>query len=225
MPERTVALEHGEALRLRRQESGEQVRLPRAVLDADHILVQGKLGNDVISIANLYKQRSTLDPYTIQGEDTVAKMMKAWTLVRSAKDKSYIRLTGCRSCKCQHRTARRDTTDGVAACWLSRIRGLVCVHGREFALTPWPNDSSRIEISSQRTGARMSVPQGWRRRVRIANLRAMESALRVIRFFAAATLALVCVALLAGIADMVRGKVITRSSRARTKLDGVPGAT
>jgi MFS family permease len=39
------------------------------------------------------------------------------------------------------------------------------------------------------------------------------------------SVALVGVALLAGIADMVRGKVITRTAGSAEKLDGVPGAT
>jgi MFS family permease len=38
------------------------------------------------------------------------------------------------------------------------------------------------------------------------------------------SIVVVCVALLAGIADLARSKVITRSTRGTDKLDGVPGA-
>jgi hypothetical protein len=43
----------------------------------------------------LYKQRSTLDPHTIKGEDMLAKILKTGSLVRAAKNKSHLRLSGC----------------------------------------------------------------------------------------------------------------------------------
>ena len=67
----------------------------RAVFIGDCATWQGKLGDDVVSIENLYRQRSTLDPYTIQGEDMFAKMAKTWNMLRKAKNKPFLRLKGC----------------------------------------------------------------------------------------------------------------------------------
>jgi hypothetical protein len=67
----------------------------RAVFIGDCATFQGKIGNELVSIENLYKQRSTLDPHTVQGEDMVVKMIKTSSILRAAKKKSYLRLKGC----------------------------------------------------------------------------------------------------------------------------------
>jgi uncharacterized protein (DUF362 family) len=67
----------------------------RAVFIGDCATFQGKIGNELVSIENLYKQRSTLDPHTIQGEDMLVKMLKTSSILRAAKKKSFIRLKGC----------------------------------------------------------------------------------------------------------------------------------
>jgi hypothetical protein len=56
---------------------------------------QGKIGDETVAIENLYKHRSTLDPYTVKGEDILVKGAKTFSLLRKAKDKAYIRLQGC----------------------------------------------------------------------------------------------------------------------------------
>src|SRR5690348_8877329 len=71
------------------------------------------------------------------------------------------------------------------------LRALVCSWRRVCA----PRAGERFVLHRNIIAAqvaRMRLPQGWRRRARIANLRGMGSVLRVIRFVTAATLALLC---------------------------------
>jgi hypothetical protein len=56
---------------------------------------QGKLGNELISIENLYKHRSTLDPHTIEGEDILEKVSRTKRILKEAEDKPSLRLRGC----------------------------------------------------------------------------------------------------------------------------------
>jgi uncharacterized protein (DUF362 family) len=67
----------------------------RAVFIGDCATFQGKIGNELVSIENLYKNRSTLDPHTIEGEDMLVKMFKTNSILRAAKNKPFIRLKGC----------------------------------------------------------------------------------------------------------------------------------
>jgi uncharacterized protein (DUF362 family) len=67
----------------------------RVVFIGDCATWHGKLGDQVIDVANLYRNRSTLDPYTIQGEDIVAKQFKVRSILKQAEGKPYLRLTGC----------------------------------------------------------------------------------------------------------------------------------
>jgi uncharacterized protein (DUF362 family) len=67
----------------------------RAVFIGDCATWKGKLGSELVSIENLYKSRSTLDPYTIKGEDLVDKVMKTSKILKAAKGKPAIRLQGC----------------------------------------------------------------------------------------------------------------------------------
>jgi uncharacterized protein (DUF362 family) len=56
---------------------------------------KGKLGGQDVAIESLYKHRSKLDPYTVQGEDGLQKVFKTNALLRAAKDKTHLRLSGC----------------------------------------------------------------------------------------------------------------------------------
>jgi uncharacterized protein (DUF362 family) len=67
----------------------------RVVFIGDCASFHGKIGSETVKIENLYKLRSTLDPYTIKGEDIIAKLMKTNTIMKQAKGKPYIRLQGC----------------------------------------------------------------------------------------------------------------------------------
>ena len=67
----------------------------RVVFIGDCATFKGKIGGEMVSIENLYRQRSTLDPYTIKGEDFFDKMWKTGAIVRKAKGKVALRLEGC----------------------------------------------------------------------------------------------------------------------------------
>jgi len=56
---------------------------------------KGKLGSDLVSVESLYKQRSTLDPYTIEGEDILAKISRTKKILKEAEGKPSLRLHGC----------------------------------------------------------------------------------------------------------------------------------
>src|SRR6185437_9535908 len=79
-------------------------------------------------------------------------------------------------------------------------RGVLAVVYPRARLSPWRRvcahtPAQRFVLHRNIIAAqalRMRLPQGWRRRACIANLRVMGSMLRVIRFAAAATLALLC---------------------------------
>jgi uncharacterized protein (DUF362 family) len=67
----------------------------RVVFIGDCAQWSGKLGDEPVEIENVYKSRSTLDPYTVQGEDALDKMLKTHKLLRKAKGKTSLRLLGC----------------------------------------------------------------------------------------------------------------------------------
>ncbi len=67
----------------------------RAVFIGDCATFKGKIGGELVSIENLYKNRSTLDPHTVEGEDMFVKMFKTNKILRAAKNKPYLRLKGC----------------------------------------------------------------------------------------------------------------------------------
>jgi uncharacterized protein (DUF362 family) len=67
----------------------------RVVFIGDCATFHGKIGNELVSIENIYKHRSTLDPHTVQGEDIMMKVLKTSALLRATKSKQYLRLTGC----------------------------------------------------------------------------------------------------------------------------------
>jgi len=56
---------------------------------------QGKLGSELVAVENLYKHRSTLDPYTIEGEDILDKVKRTKQILKDAEGKPSLRLQGC----------------------------------------------------------------------------------------------------------------------------------
>jgi len=67
----------------------------RVVFIGDCATWKGKLGEELVQIDSVYKNRDTLDPYTIKGEDIVGKMFKSEKLLRNHAGKNYMRLEGC----------------------------------------------------------------------------------------------------------------------------------
>lgn len=67
----------------------------RAVFIGDCATFKGKIGGELVSIENIYKNRKTFDPHTIEGEDMLVKMFKTNAVLRAAKSKAYLRLKGC----------------------------------------------------------------------------------------------------------------------------------
>ena len=67
----------------------------RVVFIGDCATWKGEIGGEVIEIENLYRDRTTLDPHTIEGEDGVAKLLKMRKLFKEAGDDTVIRLQGC----------------------------------------------------------------------------------------------------------------------------------
>lgn len=67
----------------------------RVIFIGDCAEWKGKIGDQLISIENLYRDRSTLDPYTIAGEDIIAKQLKTRNLLKEYEGKPYMRMKGC----------------------------------------------------------------------------------------------------------------------------------
>ena len=67
----------------------------RVIFIGDCATYKGKLGGELVSVENLYRARSTLDPYTIKGEDIFDKIRKTAKIVRKGKGKAWLRLEGC----------------------------------------------------------------------------------------------------------------------------------
>jgi hypothetical protein len=67
----------------------------RVVFIGDCAEYHGKIGDQTVSIENLYKKRSTLDPHTVKGEDMMIKAMKTQGILRKAKNQNHLRLSGC----------------------------------------------------------------------------------------------------------------------------------
>lgn len=67
----------------------------RVVFIGDCAEWKGQLGEQLVSVENLYRDRSTLDPYTIKGEDALAKAFKMRAVIKEAEGKPFLRLKGC----------------------------------------------------------------------------------------------------------------------------------
>jgi uncharacterized protein (DUF362 family) len=67
----------------------------RVVFIGDCAQWSGMLGDESVEIDSVYQPRSTLDPYTIQGEDLIDKQLKTAKLLKKAGGKTALRLLGC----------------------------------------------------------------------------------------------------------------------------------
>jgi uncharacterized protein (DUF362 family) len=67
----------------------------RVVFIGDCAKWSGKFGNETVNIENVYQPRTTLDPYTIEGEDVVDKIVKTTKLIKQAEGKVSLRMYGC----------------------------------------------------------------------------------------------------------------------------------
>jgi uncharacterized protein (DUF362 family) len=67
----------------------------KVVFIGDCAEFKGKIGDELVSVENLYKRRDTLDPHTIKAEDMLLKMVKTGSAMKKAKSASHIRLQGC----------------------------------------------------------------------------------------------------------------------------------
>jgi uncharacterized protein (DUF362 family) len=56
---------------------------------------EGRLGEQVVSVPNLYKNRLTKDPYHIKHDDIFAKLVSVKRKVMQAKKEPHLRLEGC----------------------------------------------------------------------------------------------------------------------------------
>jgi uncharacterized protein (DUF362 family) len=69
---------------------GEQV-----VFIGDCAQWEGTLGDKLVRVESLYKDRSTKDPHTIQSEDIYKKMMTVIREAKQTKNDPHMRITGC----------------------------------------------------------------------------------------------------------------------------------
>jgi hypothetical protein len=67
----------------------------KVVFIGDCATWHGKLGDKVVSIESLYKDRSTRDPYTAKHSDIYAKMGSVLGKLSKAKHEQHLRLEGC----------------------------------------------------------------------------------------------------------------------------------
>jgi uncharacterized protein (DUF362 family) len=56
---------------------------------------QGTLGNSLVAVESLYRDRSTRDPYEAEHPDVYAKMNQVLTKLSAARDAPFVRLEGC----------------------------------------------------------------------------------------------------------------------------------
>ncbi|WP_437309868.1 DUF362 domain-containing protein [Sorangium sp. So ce388] len=67
----------------------------KVVFIGDCATYKGKIGDQLISIDSLYRERSARDPYAAKHDDVIAKMVKVTTKLAMARNESVIRLEGC----------------------------------------------------------------------------------------------------------------------------------
>ncbi|MCC6521791.1 MAG: DUF362 domain-containing protein [Polyangiaceae bacterium] len=56
---------------------------------------KGELGGKLVSVENLYRDRSTKDPHTAKHDDIYAKMLAVTAKLTAARNKTHVRLEGC----------------------------------------------------------------------------------------------------------------------------------
>jgi uncharacterized protein (DUF362 family) len=67
----------------------------RVVFIGDCATWKGSLGDQLVQIENLYKNRSTIDPHEVKGEDILVKTSKVKKMIAKFKGQPFIRLDGC----------------------------------------------------------------------------------------------------------------------------------
>jgi uncharacterized protein (DUF362 family) len=56
---------------------------------------RGKIGEKVVAVESLYRDRSTRDPYEVEHPDVYAKMTQVLGKLSAARDEAFVRLEGC----------------------------------------------------------------------------------------------------------------------------------
>lgn len=67
----------------------------KVIFIGDCTTYEGKIGGELVKIESLYKDRSTLDPYSAKHKDVYANMLGMTQKLRDLKNKQWARLTGC----------------------------------------------------------------------------------------------------------------------------------
>ncbi|WP_437746008.1 DUF362 domain-containing protein [Sorangium sp. So ce302] len=67
----------------------------KVIFIGDCATYKGKIGDQLVSIESLYRERSARDPYTAKHDDVLAKMVKVTTKLAMARNETALRLEGC----------------------------------------------------------------------------------------------------------------------------------
>ncbi|WP_437899742.1 DUF362 domain-containing protein [Sorangium sp. So ce124] len=67
----------------------------KVIFIGDCATYKGKIGDQLVSIESLYRERSARDPYTAKHDDVLAKMVKVTTKLAMARNEATLRLEGC----------------------------------------------------------------------------------------------------------------------------------
>ncbi|WP_437552395.1 DUF362 domain-containing protein [Sorangium sp. So ce327] len=67
----------------------------KVVFIGDCATYKGKIGDQLVSVESLYRERSARDPYTAKHDDVLAKMVKVTTKLAMARNETTLRLEGC----------------------------------------------------------------------------------------------------------------------------------
>jgi hypothetical protein len=67
----------------------------KVVFVGDCATYQGTLSDELVSIQNLYQDRSSKDPHRAEHQDIFKKMLTTMSEIRAAKKRPYLRLEGC----------------------------------------------------------------------------------------------------------------------------------
>ncbi|HEY3235189.1 MAG TPA: DUF362 domain-containing protein [Polyangiaceae bacterium] len=67
----------------------------KVIFVGDCVQWKGHLGDQLVEIRSLYKDRATKDPHHAQHQDIYKKMLNVAQLVREAQHEPYVRLPGC----------------------------------------------------------------------------------------------------------------------------------
>ncbi|AUX21808.1 FeS-binding protein [Sorangium cellulosum] len=67
----------------------------KVVFIGDCATYKGKIGDQLVSVESLYRDRTARDPYTAKHDDILAKMVKVTTKLAMARNEGHLRLEGC----------------------------------------------------------------------------------------------------------------------------------